>query len=745
MNPFRAVLYGLLYAFFWLFIKVFYRIRVEGLPNLPATGPALILCNHVSFADGLFLYFVSPRPIRFMVWAPYFKQPIFRLLLGLVRAIPIDGEGDAKNLIRSLRGAIGALKQGEIVCIFAEGSLSRSGAMLPFRRGFEQILKRAPAPVIPACSARLWGSISSYRGGKPFWKRPRRFRYPVTILLGQPMPATSQTWQVRQAVQKLLADSFSLRKYEHKAVHRQFVRMACRYPFRMCFIDPLPGGRELSAMKVLVGAAIMAKHLRPKLDDNPNVGLLMPTVLGGALVNVAVSLMGRTAVNLNYTASRESILSAMKQCGLKKLVTSRAFLQKLNMDLGSDVEYVILEDLRKEITKFEQLRTLLTFMLLPGWVVEHWVLRLGGHHIDDIATIIFSSGSTGEPKGVMLSHHNIISNVEQAAQAMNIGPHDRLLAVLPFFHSFGYTITLWTATLVGASIVYYPDPRQAKEIGEFCQKYACTIFVATPTFLRFYLRRCEPEQFRSLRMLVTGAEKLPIKLAQEFEAKFGMYPFEGYGCTELAPGVSANMPDVDVNGVRQIGHKRGTIGQPFPGVAVKIVDPDTMAPLPPGEPGMLLVAGPNVMTGYLGRADLTAKAMHGEWYITGDIAKLDEDGFLQITDRLSRFSKIAGEMVPHQRVEDEIQTILDNQERVCAVVGVPDEKKGERIVVLHAPLENMTVPQIVARLNQSGLPNLWLPDERSFFEVPEIPILGTGKLDLQTLKKKALELTGATS
>lgn len=742
MSLLDRLFFALVYPFFWLFVKIFYRIQPRGLENLPATGPVLLLCNHISFADGIFLYYTSPRPIRFLVWAPYFKHPFFGLLLRLARAIPIDGEGDAKNLVRSIRGAIDVLKNGEVLGIFAEGALTRNGGMLPFRRGFEQILKRAPAPVVPVCFDRLWGSIFSYKGGKLFWKRPRRFRYPVTIMFGKPMPSTAKAWEVRQVVQKLLADCFSLRKHEHKPPHRQFVRMACRYPFRMCLIDPLPGGRELTAIKALVGAALMAKHLRPKLDDNPNVGLLMPTVLGGAVANIAVSLMGRTAVNLNYTASREAVLSAMKQCGLKKLITSRAFLQKLNMDLGADVEYIVLEDLRKEITKFEQLRTLLTFMLLPGWVTEHWVLGLGQHKIDDIATIIFSSGSTGEPKGVMLSHHNIISNVEQAAQAMNIGPHDRLLAVLPFFHSFGYTITLWTAVLVGASIVYYPDPRQAKEIGELCKKYACTIFVATPTFLRFYLRRCEPDEFSSLRMFVTGAEKLPTKLAQDFEAKFGIYPLEGYGCTELAPAVSANVPDVEVNGVRQIGHKRGTIGQPFPGIAVQIVDPDSFKPLPPGEAGMLLVAGPNVMVGYLGRPDLTEKAMHGEWYITGDMAKLDDDGFLQITDRLSRFSKIAGEMVPHQRVEDEIMTILGTQERVCAVVGVPDEKKGERIVVLHTPWESTSTSEVMSKLNQSGLPNLWLPDERSFYSVPEIPILGSGKLDLQSLKKKALELTG---
>lgn len=742
LTAWQRFAYACAYGFAWLFVKCIYRVKAVGLENLPKSGPGLLVCNHISMLDGVFLYLNAPRRIRFLVWSPYFRVPVLGSLLRLGGAIPLDGEGNPRDLVSALRTASEALRQGELVGIFAEGALSRTGAMLPFRRGFATILKKAPAPIIPVCIDRLWGSIFSYRGGKLYWKRPRKWRYPVTLLYGQPMPTGCEAWQVRQAVQKLQADCFNLRKLEHKPVHRQYVRIACRHPFRSALIDAT-SKTELNNLKTLVGAALLARKLRPKLDAaNKNVGLLLPTVLGGALANIAVALLGKTAVNLNYTASKESILSTMKQCGLKQLVTSRVFRHKLNLDLGPDVEFIELEELRKEISSFSRVSTLLAFFLLPGFVTEYLLLGLGSHQVDDLATIIFSSGSTGDPKGVMLSHHNIISNIESTAQALDIHISDRLLAALPFFHSFGYTVTLWLPLICGASTVYYPDPRQGKEIGEILAQFGCTIFVATPTFLRFYLRRCEREQFKTVRLLVTGAEKLPPPMAEEFEKKFGIYPLEGYGCTELSPVVSVNVPDVEVAGQKQVGHKRGTIGQPVPGVAVKIVDPETNAPLPPGNPGMLLVFGPNIMTGYLGRPEQTAASLLDGWYVTGDIAKLDDDGFLAITDRLSRFSKIAGEMVPHQRVEEEIHAILATNDRIVAVTGVPDAKKGEKLVVLHLKLEGQTPQELAAKLAASGLPNLWLPDDRCWFEIDEMPILGTGKLDLQQLKKIALAKVG---
>jgi acyl-[acyl-carrier-protein]-phospholipid O-acyltransferase/long-chain-fatty-acid--[acyl-carrier-protein] ligase len=377
--------------------------------------------------------------------------------------------------------------------------------------------------------------------------------------------------------------------------------------------------------------------------------------------------------------------------------------------------------------------------LVPAFVMDRWVLKLAHHRPQDLVTVIFSSGSTGDPKGVMLSHRNLSANTESVIQAIDPRASDRILGILPFFHSFGYTVTLWVPMQVGASVVYHADPRQAKETGELCRTYCCTILLTTPTFLRFNLKRCQPRDFATLRILICGAEKLPPALAEEFQETFGVQVLEGYGCTELSPVASCNVPDWHEGNLRQIGNKPSTIGQPIPGVAVRAVRPDTFEPLPANQEGLLLFNGGNVMEGYLNKPELTAAAMHDGWYITGDMGKIDEDGFITITGRLSRFSKIGGEMVPHQKIEEELHAILGTSERVCVVTAVPDERRGERLVVLHTPLNGLNQHHLSEELGSKGLPNLWIPAERDFIEVSELPVLGSGKLDLKRVKEMALE------
>jgi acyl-[acyl-carrier-protein]-phospholipid O-acyltransferase/long-chain-fatty-acid--[acyl-carrier-protein] ligase len=287
---------------------------------------------------------------------------------------------------------------------------------------------------------------------------------------------------------------------------------------------------------------------------------------------------------------------------------------------------------------------------------------------------------------------------------------------------------------VGA--VYHPNPLDAKTIGPLVHEYAATFLLATPTFLQLYLRGCAPEDFGSLRVVMTGAEKLPDRLAAAFEEHFGIRPLEGYGCTECAPAVAVNTHDFRSAGFRQVGGKRGKIGHPLAGVSVRIVDPDTRAPQPMGQPGLMLLRGPNVMQGYLGKPEKTAEVLHDGWYTTGDIAAIDEDGFLQITDRLSRFSKIGGEMVPHIKVEERLHELAGATEQMFVVAGVPDEKKGERLVVLHK-LPGDRLPEVLEKLSQTDLPNLWKPRGDQFFHVESFPLLGTGKLDLRKVKEMA--------
>jgi acyl-[acyl-carrier-protein]-phospholipid O-acyltransferase/long-chain-fatty-acid--[acyl-carrier-protein] ligase len=729
--------------FFWLVTRTVYRVRVWGVENVPATGPALLLCNHVTFIDWLLVWSASPRKLRFVAWAGWTRNPVFRWFLRATDSILVDGQGGPKQIVRSLRQITAALDAGQAVCLFPEGALSRGGGvMLPFRRGFERVLKatRQPVPVVPVYLSQLWGSIFSYSGGKVILKWPERIPYRVSVAFGKPLPATVTAPEVRLAIQELSAETM-IRATDHlRPVHRQFVRVAARFANlrRVAWIDVATGkARELTYFKALVGSMCMTRWLAPRIGPEKNVGLWLPTSAGSALANVALNFLGRTTVNLNYTAGIDAIRSAVKQTGLRTVVTSKRFLARMPLHLEG-VELIHLEDALTGITRWKRIRSALAVALLPGWVLEYVVLGLGRHTLDDVATIIFSSGSTGEPKGVPLTHRNVASNTAAAVDHITLVRGDRLLGALPFFHSFGYTLILWLPLQIGASAVFYPDPRQAKEIGELCKAHRCTGLLSTATFLRFYLRRCEPDDFRTLRIIVCGAEKLPPALAREFEEKFGVLPMEGYGCTELSPVVAVNVPDVEVNGVRQIRNKIGTIGHPIPGVACRVVDPDTDRLLSPGSEGMIQVKGPNLMPGYLGRPDLTARAIKDGWYTTGDMGRIDDDGFLTITGRLSRFAKIGGEMIPLEKIDEDMHAVLGTNDRVLAVTSVPDDKRGERLVVLHLPALEMKPRELGRRLAERGLPNLWVPGDRDYYEVKELPVLGSGKLDLRKVKDLAL-------
>ena len=730
---------------FWVATRTLYRIRVTGQENVPKTGPALLLSNHVTFIDWLLVWRACPRKVRFVAWAGWLKNPLFRWFLKATDSILINGEGGPKQIVKSLQQITAALDAGEAVCLFPEGALSRGGGvMLPFRRGFERVLSAAkqPVPVIPICLSQLWGSIFSYAQGKVLWKWPQRIPYRVSVAFGKPLPPNITAPEVRLAIQELSAET-AIRDSEFlRPVHRQFLRTAARFTNlrKTVWIDASAGKpREISYFKALVGAMCIARWLKPRIGEEKNVGLWLPTSAGSALANIALNFLGRTTVNLNYTSGIDSIRSAVKQTGMKTIITSKRFLDRMPLEVEG-VNIIHLEDAQAGITKWQRIRTAAGVAILPGWLLEHFVLGLGRHKLDDVATIIFSSGSTGEPKGVPLTYRNVASNTAAAVDHITLVPGDRLLGALPFFHSFGYTLILWLPLQIGASAVLYPDPRQAKEIGELCRTFKCTGLLSTATFLRFYLRRCGPEDFRTLRIIVCGAEKLPPALAKEFEEKFGVLPMEGYGCTELSPTVAVDVPDVDVKGVKQIRNKIGTVGHPIPGVACRIVDPDTNKPLPPGSEGMLLVKGPNVTPGYIGKPELTAQVIRDGWYTTGDMAKIDDDGFITITGRLSRFAKVGGEMVPLEKVEEDMFAVLGTNDRLLAVTAVPDEKRGERLVVLHLPSFTMAPREMGQKLVERGLPNLWVPGDRDYFKVEELPVLGTGKLDLRRVKELALKV-----
>jgi acyl-[acyl-carrier-protein]-phospholipid O-acyltransferase / long-chain-fatty-acid--[acyl-carrier-protein] ligase len=729
--------FGRLLLFF--FTHTVYRVKVLGRDNFPDKTGALLVCNHMSFVDALLLIASTDRPIRFLMYKGIYDNKFIKPFARAMKAIPISSEQRPRDMIRSLRTASEALRQDDIVCIFAEGQITRTGQLLPFRRGLERIVKGIEAPIIPVNLDGVWGSIFSFERGRFLWKMPQRIPYPVTVSFGQPMPPTSTAIQVRRAVQDLQAEAFQQRKRRMRTLDRAFVRTARRFPLRFMMADG-------KTPKVTFGSALtktvyIARRLRPLIGEQQMVGLLLPPSVGGALTNYALMMLGRIAVNLNYTASSEVIDSCAGQCGVGVVITSKAFVERFPK-LEIPGRTIFLEDALQTPRLSEKVASLACAWLLPQGLLRRAIgarRTVPASTVDDLATVIFSSGSTGDPKGVMLTHFNIASNIQQVSQVFMLDGRDKILGILPFFHSFGFMAALWMPAVNGVGVVYHPNPLDAKVISELVGNYKVTFLIATPTFLQAYMRRCSPESFGSLQYVLVGAEKLPERVALAFEDTFGIRPLEGYGCTECSPVVTVNGRDFRAPGFRQVGGRRGKIGHPLPGVSVRVVDLDTGEPVAAGTPGMLLVKGPNVMKGYLGKPEKTAEVLHDGWYTTGDVALMEEDGFLTITDRLSRFSKIGGEMVPHIRIEDKLHELAGITEQVFAVTSLPDEKKGERIVVVYTLTTEKLAP-VLEKLAQCDLPALWKPRPNQFFHVDTLPILGTGKIDLRGVKALASAL-----
>lgn len=729
---------ALLRLLLWMLTHSMYRIRVEGRDNIPEKGGALFVSNHLSFVDALLLGAATDRNIRFIMFKGVYDLPIINPLVRIMRAIPISSQLRPREMLRSLRDASDAIRNGEVVCIFAEGQITRIGNLLPFRRGMERIMKGIDAPIIPVHLDEVWGSIFSFESGRFLWKVPQRVPYPVTVSFGRPMPPDSTPMDVRIAVQDLHTAAYRHHRERMRPLHRGFLERTRRHPFRFFAAD----GRtpRLSFGGALTRTIFLARRLRKVWEGQDIVGVLLPPSVAATLVNLAATFLGKVPVNLNYTASSDILASCARQCNITTVITSKAFLEKVPLEVPGKT--ILLEDVAEDPRFTEKVIAFFLAWTQPAALLEEALERSRPASLDDLATIIFSSGSTGDPKGVMLSHYNIASNLKQLAQVFALNRHDRILGILPFFHSMGFTATLWLPATVGIGAVYHPNPLDAQAIGELVRTYKVTFLVATPTFLQTYIRRCPPGDFGSLVYVLAGAEKLPERVALAFEDTFGIRPVEGYGCTECSPGVAVNTRDYRAPGFRQVGVKRGKIGHPLPGISVRIVHPETLEPLPVGQPGLLLVRGPNIMQGYLGRPEKTAEVLREGWYNTGDIAIMDEDGFLSIADRLSRFSKIGGEMVPHIKVEDKLHEVAGLTEQAFAVTCVPDERKGERLIVLHT-LSAEKLEACLQGFSECELPALWKPKAGQFFHVETLPYLGSGKLDLRRLREIAQQMAKA--
>jgi len=706
-----------------------YKIKIVGAENVPLESAGLLVSNHVSYVDAFLLLATGQRRIRFVIEKKYYKKWWILPFVKLMKVIPISATDPPRQLVESFQLARKALDDGFLVCIFAEGIMSRSGMMAGFKAGFERIMRGSTAPIIPVYLGGVWGSIFSYYGGRPLSMIPKDFPYPLTIHFGKQMPADSSAYIVRQKVSELSCDYFNGMKSPKHSLNYRFIKAARKNWRKKAIADST--GKLLNYGKTFIGSLVLGDKIKQITTRDEKVGVILPPSAGAAITNLAITLTNRVSVNLNFTAGQDNLNYAIEQCGIKRIISSRKFAEKVQMNFQSD-KIIYLEDIIATVTKKEKIKAYLKARFMP----INMLAEPMKHNGDELATIIFSSGSCGKPKGVMLSHHNIISNIEGVRMVVMIRRGDDLCGALPFFHSFGLTCGCWMPLASGVSVSYVANPLDGAAVAKSVRENRSTIMFAPPTFLSNYIRRAEREDFTSLRIVVGGAEKLKPRIIDAFEEKFGKRPSEGFGATELSPVVSLNIPDISINDVTQIGTKEGTVGHPLPGVAAKTVDIETLDPLGADQQGLLMIKGPNIMLGYLNDPQRTAGVISDGWYNTGDIAKIDNDGFITITDRLSRFSKIGGEMVPHGVIEQTINDAIAATEPVVAVSAVECEKKGEELIVFYVG-SACTAEKLYAIIVKSNLPNIAKPKKENFIEIDAMPVLGSGKINFGKLKEIA--------
>ncbi|MEQ1903865.1 MAG: MFS transporter, partial [Pirellulaceae bacterium] len=669
-------------GFYWL-LRLLYRVRVHGLENVPEKGPFVIIANHSSWLDATLVMLSTHHHVHMIAWAGNFNHWFMKWFGKLAGVILISG--GPKAIIRGLREARQILDDGGVIGIFPEGGLSRTVQVKAFKPGLLKIIENSDYPVVPMYIDEVWGTFFSYSGGEALRKLPKHFRKGLSVHFGKPIARPENLFELRQQVQVLGAEAVKNRTDKFVSPVQMFIKTCRKRLFQMKVGDST--GQKMTGGVLLMRCLILRRLLRRYVlgPSEQNVGVLIPPSVGGAVVNMALAMDKRTSVNLNYSVSPEIMDHCLQEAKIEHVLTTEKVMEKFSFDLGN--KKTLLEGLRTKVSLWDKFACAFQAYVLPAWVLGR-ILGISQIGADDVLTIIFTSGSTGKPKGVMLTHQNIGSNVVAIEQVVCLNKDDIISGVLPFFHSFGYTVSLWCAMGLDIAGTYHFSPLDARQVGKLVEQFKGTVLLATPTFLRGYLKRCTPEEFKSLQIVVVGAEKMPIELAEEFEKKFGVRPVEGYGSTELSPLVSVNVPVSRRRDKFQIDCKEGYVGRTIPNVAAKILDLDTGEILGANKPGMLWIKGPNVMKGYLNHPEKTAELIVDGWYNTGDVGLIDDDGFIKLTGRMSRFSKIGGEMVPHVAIEDELMRLIgdnDGQQNV-GVTAVPDSRKGERLIVFYTDL-----------------------------------------------------------
>ncbi|MDR1759756.1 MAG: MFS transporter [Fibrobacter sp.] len=736
----QALLRSLLRTFFSR-----YRLKVLGVQNIPAEGPVLLVGNHHSFIDWAILQMASPRPLRVAINKDHFERWYLRWVLKRLNMIRIH----RRDISAAMNTIHEALLHGEAVVIFPEGEVSQSPHVGPFMMDFSSAVEGTDAMIIPFYIQGLWGSrYSRSRTVNMFGPSSSRI---ITVAFSEPVPQSMPANELRNRVRSISIDAWLNSISYYRPLASSWLR-ACKKLVRSGPAIYSPDGKHFSGYRLLAAALAFSRKLKKITAGEKNVAVMLPPSSAGVIGNLAVWILGKTNVNLNYTSPIDVIRLCIERADVKTVFTSRAFMERLKqkgMDfslLCDNCKVIYAEDVSASISSPSMIFHMLVGVCLPSFLIEFFYFKKT--RLSDVAVILFSSGSEGIPKGVMLTHENMIGNVQQTSCIFNFTPGDVMLAELPIFHSFGLLVTIVLNLMEGSPIVTVADPTDIKTMARVCAEFKVTVVAGTPTFLRAFTvnRWVHPLVFSHVRFIFAGAEKLRPELTDAFRLKFGKNIYEGYGCTETTPVVSANTENVLLNDylTMQVNNKLGTVGMAIPGTCIRVVDPETGENLPVGEQGMVLIGGCQVMKGYLKDPERTSEVISEyegkRWYRTGDKGFLDEDGFLTIVDRYSRFAKLGGEMISLGAVEIRINEskVLEGCDYI--ITAIPDKVKGECIVLLYVGEKDPA--DILRELRIAGLPPLMIPGLA--FKIETLPKLGSGKTDFTTAKKVARELAGVT-
>ena len=745
----------LLAAFVWAFIRfpqsllrtvfrayyVFrYNLKITGNENIPIEGPVLLIGNHTSGIDWILLQMASPRSLRIAVNEDKSEHGFSRWILKFLGAIRINRRNPEPAMAEIRK----ALLHGEAVVVFPEGELSKSCHIGRFSIDYSEAIRDTDVKLIPFYIQGVWGGKESYASESvSFGERLTRI---VSIAFGKEFPAETAPAKLRNILRELSMAAWTKSLSFYPTIVPFWLHAAKRrVRHRVSIYSPL--GDHLTGYG-LIRRVLNYSHVIRKISHGErNVGFMLPPSPEGISLMLSIWSAGKTSVNLNYTSGVESVLKCVERTEIETVFTSRAFLDKLQKRgqdyfvLGKVAKLVCVENLEKSAGILRQTLFAIAAFALPARLLDFLFVKKV--RPDDVAVILFSSGSEGTPKGVMLSHRNLVSNTQQSNAVFTLRRNDVMLAELPIFHSFGLTVTVLMPLFEGIPLVTCSEPTDVKTIARVCAEFRVTILVGTPTFLRAVglNRWVHPMCLKHLRLVLSGAERLRPEIRDLFARKFKKEIYEGYGCTETAPIATFNTEDVlldDFLTMEPCSNQR-SVGMPIPGVGVKIIDPETNLELSQGEEGMILVGGCQVMKGYFKDPERTKNVIleigGHRWYKTGDKGKLDEDGFVIIVDRYSRFAKLGGEMISLGAVETKINEtgILNGSDFI--VVAIPDEIKGERIVLLFAGEKD--ADEVLRELRKSGIPQMMIPG--AAFGLSNLPKLGSGKADFTGAKKIAME------